>query len=406
MSFRLFPAASTRCAPLSGVPASRLFLALTLGAMLLLHSACSENQKSNKKGEGRKQMAPPVSIGMSAHKDIPVEIQAVGHVEPSATVGIRSQVTGTLNTIHFHEGSEVKAGDLLFSIDPTPFANRLSQAEAALAKTRADLANARTLQDRYSQAVKKGYVAAEQADQAATKVAMLIAAIQADEAAAANARLELAYCQIRSPLTGYTGQILTDAGNQIKANADSPMVTINQIEPVFISFAVPDKTLGTIRKQVQAGPLKVLATPPGGTGETVSGELSFIDNAVDQTTGTIRLKSTFANRKKSLWPGQTVDIGLQLATRMNAVVIPSRALQNGQNGPYVYTVKEDLTVEYREVSAGPITGDETVIESGVQAGEKLVTDGMMQLADGMKVEERGGKQEQKADQPDKSRGPQ
>jgi multidrug efflux system membrane fusion protein len=357
-----------------------LFLAL------FLLSGCSENSAGKGKDGGRPKKAAPVTIGLSEQKTIPVEIHAIGTVEPSATVGIRSQITGTLKSVHFREGADVKKGDPLFTIDPRPFAALLNQAQGALARDRAELDNAHRELERYTQAVRKGYVSQEQADQAETKASTLAAIIKADEAAVENARLQLEFCSIISPIDGRAGELLADQGNMIKANADTAMVTINRLVPIRVSFTVPGKYLQEIKKYQAAGSLRVQV--PISEGEPLTGVFSFLDNTVDPTTGTIRLKAEFANPDKTLWPGEFVDVRLILTVRQDTVVVPTAAIQIGQEGAHVYVVKPDMTVEDRPVVTGTIADGETVIESGIRAGERVVTDGQMQLTDGTKVEDR------------------
>jgi multidrug efflux system membrane fusion protein len=371
---------------LAGAAMGRILL--LLACLLFLLAGCSSNGKDDGKSGQRKKAGVPVTVEVSQKKTLPLEITATGHVEASATVEVRSQVTGTLKTVHFKEGDDVKAGELLFSIDPRPFAANLAKAEAALVRDKAELENARRAGGRYALAAEKGFVSAEQADQAATKIATLAATVQADQAAIDAARLELEYCSIRSPFAGRAGEIATDQGNLIKANADSPMVTINQTRPILATFTVPGKHLQEIVRYRNAGSLKVLAANRAADQEPITGSLAFIDNTVDPTTGVIRLKASFANAGSMLWPGELIDVRLQLALRPDCVVVPSQAIQTGQKGPYVYVVKDDQTVAYRPVTPGMLHQGETVIESGLQAEERVVTDGQMQLADGVKVEER------------------
>jgi membrane fusion protein, multidrug efflux system len=364
---------------------------LLLGSLLLLlafylFSGCSDNAGGKGKEGSRSKKAAPVTIGLSEKKTVPVEIHAIGTVEPSATVGIRSQITGTLKSVHFREGADVKKGDPLFTIDPRPLAALLNQSQGALARDRAELDNAHREVERYTQAVRKGYVSTEQADQAETKVSTLAATVKADEAAIENARLQLEFCSIISPIDGRTGELLADQGSLIKANADTAMVTINRLVPIKVSFTVPGKYLHDIKKYQSAGTLQVQVSISGG--EPLIGIFSFLDNTVDPTTGTIRLKAEFANTDKALWPGEFVDVRLILTVRQDIVVVPTAAIQIGQEGAHIYVVKQDMTVEDRHVVTGTIADGETMIESGIQAGERIVTDGQMQLTDGTKVEER------------------
>jgi membrane fusion protein, multidrug efflux system len=355
---------------------------------IFLVSGCSDNIGGKSKEGGRSKKVVPVTIGLSEKKTVPVELHAVGTIEPFATVGIRSQITGTLQSVHFKEGADVKKGDLLFTIDPRPFVAQLNQAQGALVRDRAELYNAQKELERYSHAAQKGYVSTEQADQAQTKVATLSATVKADEAAVENARLQLEFCSIVSPISGQAGELLTDQGNLIKANADTAMVTINQISPIKVSFNIPGKDLQDIKKYQAAGSLKVLVLVKNG--EPLTGTFSFLDNTVDPTTGTIRLKAEFANKDKILWPGEFVDVSLILTARQDAIVVPTAAIQIGQGGAHIYVVKPDMTVEDRHVATGTVANGETVIETGLQAGEKVVTDGQLQLIDGTKIEEQRG----------------
>ncbi len=380
---------TSRNAAFRQAPLFSLFLVL-IGCLLLMVPGCSPEKKTEGKSGQKKRGSVPVTIEASQTKTLPVEIGATGYVEAFASVEIRSQVTGNLKSIHFKEGDEVKAGQLLFTIDPRPFAANLARMEAELTKDKAELENAHRAGERYALAAQKGYVSAEQADQAATKVATLSATVKGDQAAVDAARLELDYCTIRAPLAGRTGEIRTDQGNLIKANGDSPMVTINQMQPILTTFTVPGQHLLDINKFQAAGTLKVLATIKDAGTETLTGALSFIDNTVDPATGVIRLKASFANTDRALWPGRLVDVRIQLTALPDCVVVPSQAVQIGQQGPYVYVVKADQTVEYRPVIPGMLYLGETVIKTGLQAGERVVTDGQMQLTDGIKVEERKG----------------
>lgn len=370
-----------RCPPFC---TSLLLVCLLLA---LVTTGCSK-EKGDKPGQ-KKRAAIPVAVATSGTKTLPVEIAATGHVEASATVEIRSQVTGTLKTVHFKEGDEVKGGELLFTIDPRPFAANLAKAEADLAKDRAELENARREVGRYVLAAQKGYVSQEQADQAATRVATLTATVKADEAVVENARLELEYCSIRAPFSSRAGEILTDQGNLIKANADSPMVTLNRVQPILTTFTVPGQHLQDIFTYRAKGSLKVFAVEQATDQKPLTGTLVFIDNTVDPTTGVIRLKANFVNEERRLWPGQLIDVRLHLTDRIDCVVVPSQAVQAGQQGSYVYVVKEDQSVAYRPVRSGMLFQGETVIEEGLAAGERVVIDGQMQLADGVKIEERG-----------------
>ena len=357
-------------------------------AILLLLTACSGDRNgSNKNKELRKQPEVPVITALATQKTVPVELTATGHVEAQATVEIRSQVTGTLKTVHFREGETVKAGELLFTVDTRPFAAALAKAEAALDKDRAELNNARREQDRYSKAAKKGLVSAEQADQATTRVATLNATIKEGQAAVDAARLELDYCLIRSPMEGRAGEIQSHQGNLVRANSDAPLVTIRRMRPLEVGFTVPSRNLSEIISQQARGQLLVTAAPPGV--EPVPGTLNFIDNTVDPTTGVIRLKATFDGNGALLWPGQMVDVRLRITELPDRITIPAQAVQTGQEGTYLYVVKEDQVVTLRPVTVVLSVAGEAVIEGDLAEGERVVIDGQMQLFDGVRVQERG-----------------
>jgi membrane fusion protein, multidrug efflux system len=339
------------------------------------------------KKEPPKERPPvPVNVAMSATKDMPVQVRAIGNVEPFTTVAIKAQVNGQLSRVHFREGQDVRKGDLLFTIDPRPFEAALRQAEAALAKDLAQAAFSREQVRRYGVLLKDGIVTQDQYDQLRANADSFDATAAADRAAADSARLQLAYCSIRSPIDGRTGNLLVQEGNLVKANDVPVLVTINQVTPIYVSFTVPEKEMPEIRKFLSDKKLKVEAVIPHDTQSPESGTISFLDNAVDTATGTIKLKGTFANKDRRLWPGQFVNVILTLTTRRNAVVVPTQAVQTGQQGQFLFVVKPDLTVESRPVTVGLALGDESVIEKGVNAGEKVVTDGQVRLIPGSKVE--------------------
>jgi multidrug efflux system membrane fusion protein len=328
----------------------------------------------------------PVSVtaGTVIQKTVPVQVRAIGNVEAYSTIAVKSQIDGVLTRVHFREGQDVKKGDLLFTIDPRPYEAALRQAEANLAKDTAQLENARVEVSRYAELVKKGYVAREQYDQIKTNAAALEATVNADKALVENARVQLKYCYIYSPITGRTGYLVSNQGNLIKSNADNPIVTINQIQPIYATFSVPEQYLSEIKKYMSSGKVRVEAVIEKEQRE--EGVLTFVDNAVDVNTGTIKLRATFANKERHLWPGQFVDIVVTLTTQPNAVVVPSQAVQTGQSGQYVFVIKNDLTVESRPIIVGRSLDGETVIEKGLQSGEKVVTDGQLRLVPGTKVE--------------------
>jgi multidrug efflux system membrane fusion protein len=343
-------------------------------------TACSEKQQTPQKPP------VPVTAATAVQKTVPVQLSAIGNVEAYSTVSVKSQIGGVLTRVHFREGQDVNTGDLLFTIDPRPYEAALRQAEANLAKDNAQLANARKEVQRYAELVKKGYVAQEQYDQISTNAASFEAIVNADMAVVENARLQVKYCYIYSPLSGRTGNLMANEGNLIKANADTAIVVINQVQPIYVTFSVPEQSLSEIKRYMSEAKLRVEAILSKEDEKPEQGVLTFIDNAVDLTTGTIKLKGTFANKGKRLWPGQFVNAVLTLTSQPDAIVVPSQAIQSGQEGQYVFVIKDDLTVENRSVTAGRTLNSETVIEKGLQAGEKIVTDGQLRLVPGAKIQ--------------------
>ena len=327
----------------------------------------------------------PVTVAVAVQKDIPVQIHTIGNVEAYSTVSVKTQVEGELYRIHFKEGQEVQKGSLLFVIDPRPFKASLRQAVANLAKDTAQMKKAEIDTRRYEDLFKNGVVSRQEYDQYRTDYESLSATVKASAAAVVNARLQLGYCYIRSAINGRIGKLAVHQGNIVKAN-DSILVTINQTKPIYVTFSLPEQELSEIRKYKALGTLKVEVLVPGNEMNPTVGELTFINNEVNNSTGTIQLKAVFANEDESLWPKQFVEVALTLTTQQNAVVIPTQAIQMGQGGQYVFVVKPDFTVEFRPVVPGNILNQETVIAKGLQPGEKVVTDGQLQLAPGIKVE--------------------
>jgi membrane fusion protein, multidrug efflux system len=354
--------------------------------MLLLICSLPLFPSCAKKEEPVKRPPVAVTVGTVLQKTVPVQLTAIGNVEAVSTIQVKSQIGGVLQKVHFTEGQEVAKGTLLFTIDPRPYETQVKQSEANLAKDRAQMENARKDAQRYEELVKKGYVAREQYEQYRTNATALEAAVAADEALLDNARLQLKYCYIYSPISGRTGSLIANEGNLIKANADTAMVTINQIQPIYVTFSVPEQYLAEIKKYLAQGKLKVEAYISRDDREAEQGLLTFVDNSVDLSTGTIRLKATFPNRHRRLWPGQFVSAVLTLTSRPHALLVPTAAIQTGQDGQYVFVLRKDGTVESRPVSAGTGVNDETVVEKGLNVGETVVTDGQLQLAPGAKVE--------------------
>jgi len=386
-------------------------IAWAVAAALLL-AACSDNAA----GKARVQLPPvPVTVGEVLEKTIPVQLTAVGNAMAYTSVGIKSQISGQLVEVRFKEGQDVRKGDLLFVIDPRPFEAALRQAEAALGQRQAEvrqaqaaverdsaqLENARVQERRYRELVAKELIAREQYDTLNTNMTAMQATVEADRAQVENAkaalqaaqanvdnaRLQLAYTTIHAPIDGRTGNLLVQNGNILKANDDNPIVVINQVHPIYVSFSVPEQHLGEIKKYRAVGSLQVVARPPRQQETLATGELTFVNNAVDTTTAMIQLKATFANENNALWPGQFVDVAMVITSR-TAIVVPSQAIQPGQQGPYVFVVKPDQTVESRLVTPGVRLGAETTVEKGLKPAERVVTDGQLRLVPGARIEAR------------------
>jgi len=413
-----------------------LGLAATLGA-------CSGDKVESKQPPPRPVV--PVAVAPVEQKTIPLQLQAIGTVEAYSIVAVKAQVTGELMRVHFKEGQDVKKGDMLFTIDPRTYEAAVAQAEANLARERvqvqqnravlerdqarinqsranllrdqAQAKNAEVQERRYADLLKQGLIAQEQYDGIRTTAESLAATlradeadirsseetaradeaavrsaeqqVRADEAALENARVQLGYATIRSPIDGRTGSLQLHEGNVVRSagTSDTSLLTINQIQPIYVSFTVPQQQLPAINRYMAEGKLKVEALPAGETKPEV-GVVTFTDNAVDPTTGTIRLKATFDNSGKRLWPGQFVNVALTLATQADAIVVPAQAVQTGPQGTYVFVVKADSTVENRTVGVARTQGSETIIAKGLEKGESVVTDGQARLVAGAKVEVR------------------
>jgi membrane fusion protein, multidrug efflux system len=345
---------------------------------------------ADRRGSGtrtaRSRDAVPVLAAVVQQKVVPIQIRAVGNVEAYATVSIKSQVTGVLDKAHFKEGQYVKKGQLLFTIDPRPLQAALKQAEATLARDYAQVQNWREQVRRYAELVEKQYVSREQYDQIKTNAEAAEAVVTADQAAVENAKVQLSYCYIYSPMTGRVGSLLVNEGNLVRVNDGAPLVVINQLAPIFVTFSVPEQNLEDIKRRMAAGKLKVQASFSADEGRPEQGFLSFVDNAVDRSTGTVKLKSEFTNDSQRLWPGQFVNVALTLTSQPDAVVIPSEAIQVGPEGQHVFVIKPDKQVEMRPVVVGPTDEGEAVITKGLAPGEQIVREGQFLLGPGSRVE--------------------
>lgn len=352
-------------------------------AIFMTCFALSGCAKKVEKPKGR----PPAFVitAAASQQNIPVMIKAIGNMEASESVAIRTQISGELTKVAFREGQDVQQGALLFQLDPRSYQAALLKAEASLARNRIIQNNARKDYERYSQLVKEGIVTQEQAEGYRTKAESAAADVEADKAAVESTRTQLSFCTIKAPISGRLGALAIDRGNVVKAN-DTVLVTINKLAPINASFTISEKELAAVKRQMVVGAMSVTAEVPGVPGAKEKGVVTFIDNTIDVATGTIRIKASFGNTKKLLWPGQFVNLSLTMAVLNNAVVVPSQALQTGQKGQFVFVVTKDGTAEVRPVIVGPVSQGVTVVEKGLQTGEQVVVDGQMRVIPGGKVE--------------------
>src|SRR6476469_2837931 len=360
----------------------------SLTAILLLDAGCS-NKDAVQAAKPQQTEGAPVRIATVASRTMPVELQAIGNVEAISAVTIKAQISGQLMRVHFKEGDFVKKGQLLFTIDRQPFEAALRQAEGTLAKDEAQALNSKLDAERYQGLGKQGVVSRQQVDAAGAAANAMAATVAADKAAVETAKINLEYTSIYSPINGRTGSVGVKEGNLVKANDVPILVTINQIEPIYVSFSIPEQQLAERKQYSNSKSLKVDAAPQGST-QHFQGKLTFIDNSVDLTTGTIKLKATFDNAAHVLWPGQFADVTLTLKSQPNAIVVPTAALQTSQSGTFVYVIEQDLTAKQQPVKVGWNVGEDTVIASGLQPGQRVVTDGQLRLTPGAKVEIKSG----------------
>ncbi len=389
-------------------PVAFTALVALLAVMLGCANKDAASSKSSKKGGGD----VPVTVTTVATRDVPVELQVIGNVEAYSTIALKAQVSGELTKAYFHEGDYVRKGAPLFSIDPRAMKAQVQQAQATLARDQALLSQAqanlardqaqakysRDQANRYADLQKEGIVSKDQTEQLRSAADASSHAIAADQAAIESARAEIAaqkatvetmqvqfgYTEIRSPIDGRTGSINVKQGNIVTANSVD-LMTINQVQPIYVTFSVPEAQLSEIKRYMAVGKLPVMAVPQDDPTAVETGVLTFTDNNVDMTTGTIKLKGTFPNASRKLWPGEFVRVTLRLTTQKNALTVPNQAVQTGQDGSFVFVVKGDRSVETRPVTTGARIDQDLVIQTGVSAGETVVTEGQLRLAPGMKV---------------------
>lgn len=339
---------------------------------------------------GGQNAAVPITAATVEQKSVPLEIQGIGTVIAATTVSVRAQITGEMTSVNFKEGEDVAEGQVLVRLDKRPLEAALQQAEATLERDDAQVRNARAQAVRYTDLQQRGIATKEQVDAITTQAAALEATVNADRASLENAKVQLDYATITSPISGRTGLLQVHPGNLVRANDTAPIVTVNKITPVYVSFAVPESQLAMVKSFMTGGRLAVTAQPPDSQGPPSVGRINFMDNAVDTTTGTIKVKGTFPNDDRRLWPGQFVNVNLTLSTDPNAIVVPAPAVQTGQQGTYVFVVKPDQTVELRAVVVSRSRGQDMVIKTGLKAGETVVTDGHIRLVPGTRVSVKGG----------------
>lgn len=332
--------------------------------------------------------APPVTVSVAPviRQTMPVRVQAIGNVEAFSTVAVKARVDGQIVAVNFKEGQEVRKGEVLFRLDARPFEAALKQAEANALRDVASRDQARSQERRYRDLLEKNFISKEAYAQIRTNAETAEATARASEAALESARLNLAYCTIASPIEGYAGRVLLQVGNLVKANDVNPLVVINQVRPIFVTFSVPEQNLQAIREYQARGALPVSVAAPGGGRTLAEGVLVFIDNAVDPTTGTIKLRARFANPDAGLWPGQFVNLSVRLYDDPDALVIPSAAVLTGPEGRYVYVIRPDGTAEVRTIQVARSEGEQAVVTRGLASGERVVTRGTLRLSPGARVQ--------------------
>jgi len=340
-------------------------------------------------GRGRGDQTVPVTVASVVRKSMPIEIRVIGSVEPYSVVSVHAQITGQLTAVNFKEGDDVAKGQVLFTLDRRPLEAALLQAQANLQRDIAQSANAKSVAQRYEDLSAKGIATREQLETSRASAAALEATAEADRAAVENAKVQLQYATIASPIAGRTGALMVHEGNLVRAADQSPLVVINQVAPIYVSFAIPESRLPELKRYLAKGTLAVEAKPPNDEAPSSHGHITFVDNNVDQTTGTIRIKATFTNEDHRLWPGQFVNVIVALTKDPTAVVVPTAAVQVGQQGQYTYVVKADKSVEYRPVVVERTAGLETVIKNGLKPSETVVTDGYLRIVQGSHVSIKG-----------------
>ena len=368
----------------------RLLLAIALVAVLAAAGLGTYFIADGRAREGRKAAkgppAVPVTVASATQETVPIRLQAIGNVEAFSTVAVKARVDGQINSVNVRDGDPVRKGDVLFRIDPRPYEATLRQAEANAMRDAAARDQARSQERRYQELLDKNFVSKEAYAQIRTNAETAEATAKASLAALENARLNFEYCTIASPLDGYVGKVLLQAGNLVRANDVNALVIINQVRPIYVNFAVPEQSLPEVRKYMAAGPLRVEVVPSDTASARVAGRLIFVDNAVDPSTGTIRLRAQFDNADAALWPGQFVNVSVRLYEQSDAIVIPSQAVQTGPNGQYVYVIGQDLLADLRWIKVQRADGERAIVASGLAKGERVVIRGQLRLGPKTRVQ--------------------
>ena len=364
--------------------ASALLVALAVGAVAAYFSTDIRAKEGRKAAKGPPPV--PVTVARASQETVPIRLAAIGNVEAFLTVALKARVDGQIVEVNFREGEAVQKGDVLFRIDPRPYQATLRQAEANALRDRAARDQARSQDRRYQELLAKNFVSKEAYAQIRTNAETAEATAKASQAALENARLNLEYCTIASPLDGYVGKVLLQAGNLVKANDVNALVVINQVRPIYVNFAVPEQNLPEVRRHHAAAPLRVDVTSADPAVPAVEGRLIFIDNAVDPSTGTIRMRAQFDNSDATLWPGQFVNVSVQLYEQADAIVIPAQAIQTGPEGQYVYVIGDDMLAEVRRIKVQRADGERAIVASGLAKGERVVTRGQLRLGPKTRVQ--------------------
>lgn len=365
-----------------------LSLILQLGSCSRGTGVAEAQSQGAGRGGGRGDAAVPVTTARAIEKPVPVEVTTIGTGEALSTVDVRAQVAGPLLSVQFTEGQDVQQGQLLFTIDPRPFEVAVQQAEAAVAKDEAQAKGTENTRARNEDLFKRELLSRSDYDASVTAATGAAAMVLADKAALESAKLQLQYTKILAPVSGRTGALLVHQGSLVRSTDTSPLVVINQIAPIRVAFAVPGQYLATIRAEQAKAPLVTDARMPGSSTAS-KGSVSFIDNTIDATTGTIKLKATFPNTNHELWPGALVEVKMRLSVDPHAIVVPAGAVQNGQQGQFVFVVAADRTVSMRPVTIARTNGDDAVVSSGLKVGEEVVTDGQLRLVPGSRISAKG-----------------